>query len=322
MPLISIDELQAPEAHNDISNELLTDFPSIISSSSLATIRKCAQRGAYESIQNLRPLSPNPHFHAGKALAHGLYTARRDYMVNGFDPRTAEARGLRAMCNKWGETHVNYHDDKNLSNTMAAYAVYLKQWPLDEDPFHLHGDMNEFSIACPMNVMHPVTHEPLIYSGRFDTVGEMRGLQLIEDDKSTARFDADWWKRWPLRGQFKGYNYLARRVANMPINGMLVRGVLINQSQCRTMEHVVLYQDWELDEWWSQVNDEVSLFVQQFLRDRFNNAMGDSPCTEYGGCPYFDLCNTRPDLRQQMFHNYRREAYNPLGTDNGAEDDV
>jgi hypothetical protein len=315
---ISLLDIEVPEPVPNISLAAEPSFPDILDSTMLATARMCPSKFFYSYCNHLRPLAPNPHFHSGKALAAALHRARDAYGLEGRDARTAEALGWQELVKQWG-VFAHHNKDKTYDNTEAAYAYYLRKWPLDTDPLRVRVGMAEVSGAVELNATHPTTGQPLLYGGKIDCFGDRGKLRLFVDEKTTARFDARWGDRWSMRAQFLGYAYLLRRVYQIPTDGVLVRGILINDSRLAGLEQITLFREDELDEWWRQINEEANLLVQQYKRMYFHRSLGGSPCYDYGGCEFFPLCTSPASERQRMYGNFLREEWLPLHTEDSDD---
>ena len=166
-------------------------FPVAIDSTTIAAFRSCPQRAYRQYMQHWKPATDSVHLIAGGAFASGVEAARRAYFEDGIDPATAVADGLRALILHYGDFECPADSAKSLERTAGALEFYFEQYPLGADgavPItHSSGRRGiEFSFAQPLPINHPVTGEPIIYTGRADMVAEAFGGVYVR--KNTGRF--------------------------------------------------------------------------------------------------------------------------------------
>ena len=289
-------------------------FPAVIDSSLIAAFRSCPEKARLEFFEHWKPRDPSVHLHAGAAFARGLEVARTEFYVNGQPADDAEALGLAALLTFYGDFECPSDSAKSAERMAGAMEYYFHQYPLGHDkavPMHLPGGKRgiEFSFLEPLDLKHPETGDPLLYSGRFDMLVDYEGMKLGEDDKTASQLGASWSRQWDLRSQFTAYVWGAAR-AGIKLDGFLVRGISILKTKYDTLQAITYRPQWQLDRWEAQVLRDVRRMIECWDSGLFDLNL-DHACAEYGGCPFKSVCQMqRPEaLLQQQFE---RRRWNPV----------
>lgn len=296
-------------------------FPPVIDSSMRSEFVSCPHSFFRRYIQGLQQPHRSVHLHFGAAFADGLATFRRQFYLENVPLRDAMAGGAAAIVKSWGSfPEETEGSSKSLYRCIGALEAYCAQYPPATDhvkPLIEQGILHtEFNFALPLPIKHPETGEPLLYSGRFDMLGDMGGLKVIEDDKTTSQLGATWGTQWRLRGQFTGYAWGAAEFGHR-IDGVVVRGISILKTQYGHAEIIEQRPRWMIQQWRQQLNRDIlrmldcwkeyTAFADPFAFDQ--NL--DSTCSAYGGCQFLDLCTSpNPD---SWLSQFEVQTYDPLG---------
>ena len=289
-------------------------FPAVLDSSLIAAFRSCPQKAHLEFVQHWKPSEPSVHLHAGAAFAHGLEVARTQFYVHGESPGASVAQGLGALMAAYGDFECPPESAKSLERTAGALEYYFSRYPLGEDraiPMTLPGGKRgiEFSFLEPIEMNHPETGEPLLYSGRMDMMVDYENMHLGEDDKTTSQLGASWPRQWDLRSQFTAYVWGAQR-AGIKLDGFLVRGVSILKTKYDTLEAITYRPAWMIERWYEQLLHDTARMIQCWESGYWDFNL-DHACAEYGGCPFRGVCQMqRPEvlLKQQ----FEQRVWNPV----------
>jgi hypothetical protein len=267
-------------------------FPETIDSTILGTFRSCQQKMFRQYMEHWKPNAESVHLVAGGAFAAGVEYARRAFYVDGKTQEEAEAIGLRALTSKYGDFQCPPESAKSLERMMGALVFYLEQYPLGNDgaiPIDRAGVRGiEFSFAEPLPVMHPVTGNPLLYTGRADMIAEFAGGKYAYDEKTATSLGAQWANQWDMRSQFTGYCWASRQ-SGMPLNGVIVRGVSILKTKYDTMQAISYRPDWFIDRWLEQVVRDLQNMIRAWESGVWDFNL-DHACEEYGGCAFKKVC--------------------------------
>lgn len=289
-------------------------FPEVIDSSLIAAFRSCPQKAFLEFFEHWKLRDPSVHLHAGAAFARGLEVARTAFYTEGRSPADSVALGLRALIEAYGEFECPADSAKSLERMAGALEFYFERYPLGEDqaiPMSLPGGKRgiEFSFLEPIEILHPTTGNPILYSGRFDMIVNYQNLALGEDDKTASQLGASWPRQWDLRSQFTAYTWGAKQ-AGIKLDGFLVRGVSILKTKYDTLETITYRPEWQIRRWYEQMLRDVRRMIASWESGIWDFNL-DHACAEYGGCPFRGVCQlVKPEhlLRQQ----FERRIWDPV----------
>lgn len=294
-------------------------FPQILDNTIRSAFVACPKKAYWLYFRNITSKEESPHLNAGGAFAKGIEVFRRTYWSpeHGRDFQSAYLAGFYALTQSYG-----YHPEleagewaettKSYENTVAAYASYWERYAPDTDVIQPHvvdgKPLVEFSFVLPLEENHPVTGEPLLYSGRFDMVGEYQSALFGVDEKTTSQLGPTWSKRWDLHAQFTGYCWGAREYG-YDLAGMIVRGVSIQKRETKHGMAIVYRPRWEVDRWYEQLHRDIRRMKAAFADGWFDYNLSDS-CTAYGGCPFLLLCKSQ-NPEPWLESNYRTRIWDP-----------
>lgn len=289
-------------------------FPSVIDSSLMAAYKSCGRKAFLEYFHHWKLRDQSVHLHAGKAYAEGIEKARAAYYIEGKSPDESLAIGLHALMVSYGNFECPPESAKSADRTAGALEYYFSQYRLGEDraiPMTLPGGKRgiEFNFLEPLTVAHPVTGEPLLYSGRMDMMVDYEGMKLGEDDKTASQLGASWPRQWDLRSQFTGYVWGAAK-AGIRLDGFLVRGVSILKTKYDTLQAITYRPDWQIDRWEEQLNRDLARMIGNWEEGYFDYNL-DHACAEYGGCPFRSVCQMR-DPSTLLAQQFQRRRWDPV----------
>ncbi|HSW65377.1 MAG TPA: PD-(D/E)XK nuclease family protein [Dissulfurispiraceae bacterium] len=281
----------------------------------LNCFRTCPQQFYNQYVRRIISKGTSIHLVAGGAFARGLEVARRAFHEHKSSVGEAEALGLAALWQAYGDPVINEKDKKTWDRVSAAYESYLSTYPLDGDFIQVYHPISgmpciEFTFCVPLpDVLHPVTAEPILLSGRADWIGQYETMPFIVDEKTTGSFSFTWADSWDLWAQFSTYVYAARYYG-IPVKGSIVRGTAILKEEIQHKQAIIYQPEWKLDRWYEQTCRDLNRMIQAWIEDYWDFNLGDS-CKSYGGCPYAELCK-RQNPEPWISIYYEENTWNPL----------
>lgn len=289
-------------------------FPFAIDSTTLGTFRSCPHKAFRTYLQHWKPSAESVHLVAGKAFADGIEAARRAYYEASAPAEDAVAAGVAALISGYGDFECPADSPKSLERTAGALEFYFESYPLGHDgatPI-LFADGRrgiEFSFAQPLPVNHPVTGDPLIYTGRSDMVAEAYGGVYIYDEKTTTSLGQSWAKQWDMRSQFTGYCWAAREAGLNPA-GVCVRGVSILKTKYDTQQVLTYRSPYEIDRWLDQTCRDIERMIECWKSGWWDYNL-DHACSEYGGCALQIVCKSS-DPEAWLNQHFHQRVWDPL----------
>lgn len=301
-------------------------FPSVIDSTLLSDFSECPGKVFLKSFLHYKPRTLSVHLHAGKAFAAGLESARLAFYGEGLSQDVAIGRGLQRLITEYGDFECPADSAKSLERMLGALEYYFSQYPMTTDtakPARLPGGKLgiEFGFLEPIDVLHPETGDPILYSGRFDMIADYANAMYGEDDKTASQLGASWHKQWDLRSQFTAYCWGAGR-HGIKLQGFLVRGVSILKTKYDTQQAITYRPQWMIDHWYEQMLAKVRRMIQYWEAGRYEWALGDA-CNAYGGCEFRNFCLAEPARQQAVLQtHFTRRQWDPVARVETALGDV
>lgn len=293
-------------------------FPAIIDNSMLSRMKKCEGDAYYSFFENLAPLGTNVHLHAGGAFAHGIEHARRAFYVEGKPAAEAIAIGVTELLAYYGDYECPPESAKSAERMAGALVYYFDTYELGSDYVQPWTDGSgtgiEFSFSFPLPIPHPQSGDPILYSGRFDMLGQdtRSGQLFVVDEKTATSLGQQWVNQWELDSQFTGY-CAGAKLYKKPVVGAIIRGVSILKTKYDTKEAIIYRPQWQIDRWYNESVRLVRRMIEvwKYGKDEAHWQLDKSACGAYGGCAFKLLCaSPRPDQWKSV--NFEPRVWHPM----------
>lgn len=289
-------------------------FPHAVDSTILSAFRSCPQKAFRTYIEHWKPQSESVHLVAGGAFAAGIETARRAFYEEKAEPEKAIQLGILALIKKYGNFEAPEGSAKTLERMCGALEYYFSQYPLATDhiqPAKLPSGKSgiEFSFTHPLGINHPVTGDPILYTGRCDMIAEAYEGIYVVDEKTTTQLGQSWSRQWELRSQFTGYCWATQEYGFEP-KGAIVRGVSILKTKYDTLQEITYRNQYEIDRWYHQVIRDVQRMIKCWEDGWWDYSL-DTACTEYGGCGLVRICKS-PDPETWLPMLFEKKVWDPI----------
>lgn len=289
-------------------------FPEVIDASLMAAFKSCPRKAFLEYFLHWKGKDPSVHLHAGASYAKGLEVARKSFYESGMSAQDSVALGVGALLEHYGNFECPEDSAKSATRTAGALEFYFARYPLETDqavPLTLADGKRtiEFGGVEVIDAINPETGNPIQYSWRMDMAVQYQGMKLGEDDKTASQLGASWPRQWDLRSQFTSYVWGSKR-NGVELNGFLVRGVSILKTKYDTLEAITYRPDWQIDRWYEQLLRDVGRMQRCWEEGYFDYNL-DHACTEYGGCPFRQVCLSR-DPDQMLEQLFQRRRWDPV----------
>lgn len=289
-------------------------FPHTIDSTMLASFHACPQKFFRQYVQHWKPTSTSVHLVAGGAFASGIEAARRAFYEHHLPSEDAVAAGLMALIKHYGDFECPRDSAKSLDRMIGALEFYFDRYPLGGDgavPVQFpDGKLGiEFSFAEPLPIAHPVSGDPILYTGRSDMIAERMGSIYVYDEKTTSSLGLSWARQWEMRAQFTGYIWAASK-QGLKVSGAAVRGVSILKTKYDTLEVLTYRSKHEVRMWLNQTIRDIQRMIQCWEAGYWDYNL-DGACTDYGGCSLVPVCK-HSDPESQLPIMFKQVVWDPL----------
>lgn len=292
------------------------DFPEVFDSSLANEFKECPQKFYLNSIQWWKGRGRSVHLHAGGAFAHGIEASRRAFYqgitthekqvlpITPYDSETSVAVGVGALLEFYGDFVCPEGIAKTPERMAGALEFYFENYPLlqdQDDPIVLPGGQLgiEFGFVEPLEVCHPVTGQPILYSGRMDAILNHAGSKLLTDEKTATSLGPTWSRQWDLRAQFTGYAWGCQR-NQIQVDGALIRGVSILKTKYETQAAITYRSKYHIDRWFTELNEWIEEAIKMWKRKSFRHNLGEA-CSSFGGCSFKTICQTEDPSQKEAF---------------------
>jgi hypothetical protein len=227
------------------------------------------------------------------------------------------------------EADVMSMDDGEFRNAQTAMEM-LYHYIEDRRPLLTNRDFELLAIERPFAVPLSPDDPNLIYIGRWDKVFRWQGKIFLGEHKTTASYK----KNGPFRNDF-----VESFSPNSQIDGYLFAGMVEYGKEVKAcwVDAALVHRDihdgfrflpverqfaqietwlWEVQYWISQV--EGNKEVLRGINDPHASYLAAFPkntvsCTQYGGCPYIDLCKSWSNpADQQTPLGFIKEKWEPF----------
>jgi hypothetical protein len=232
-----------------------------------------------------------------------------------------------AAIEKWGVD--DFPDDiRTLPRILLDYKKYLRLfglpwreerktvgWP-ESPAVELNGEL-----AIP-GARHP-------YAYKIDRVVQAQKQYLIEDHKTTTRFESNFFTNFVLDNQMMGYAVAGQQLTGRPIAGVRINVYVIHKNESNFESRTIQYSPVRLEEWvrnydnWLvTIEARIELFDRlvedgielQLARDTaFPMNLWACNGRKYGSCPYSGVCSMPQQLRiRTIEQDFEMVPWNPL----------
>jgi hypothetical protein len=152
--------------------------------------------------------------------------------------------------------------------------------------------------------------QPLIYTGRADALASYGGAgNFVVDEKTATQLGPSWGRQWDMRSQFTGYCWSARQL-NIPVTGVLVRGVSILKTKFETQQVITYRGEAEVERWLNQTVRDIRRMISLWEEGYWDYSL-DHACTEYSGCALVNVCKSSdPDAWLNLY--FEQKVWDPL----------
>lgn len=241
----------------------------------------------------------------------------------------AQEEAVRTELDSMGDGRRN---SDRLDTILRAYALDYQMKPsMQFDLLSIDGTPQvEQSFSVPLGRIPEVHTENfgtisphIIWTGKIDLLTMFDDMIAPVDHKTTSVMGAKFVDDKVRSSQMLGYTHAARYMSEQLFGGKKVFGVRINAlaSRSQGFEFALFdipMHEWKVQEW---LQETLNYLAEWVLRlDRFLTTGVASPIrehcvTKYGKCPYFDVCDALPKMRDRVLFDdeyYYVSDWSPL----------
>lgn len=221
-------------------------------------------------------------------------------------------------------------DHRTLERSILDFKRYREKW--GATPLHEASKTVGFPDEPLVEIAAEVQAGSLIhpYTVKIDRVVDIAGLHYIQDHKTTARLDSNYFSGFEMSNQMKGYTRVGQYLMpQLRIVGVQINVIHVLKDKTDFRRELVTFTREELDEWESNTNEWARRLAQDIERWPSEDQIlgdpktpwplahfGDNGCSrKFGLCSYHRLCRIAAPLRRNMLAEIPVSIWNPLDSD-------
>lgn len=264
----------------------------ILDATKLQTYLRCPRRFFYEYVMGWRPEVPSTHLIFGQAWHSAL-----EYL---YKTKDFSNKGVGEAFNKFLESYrsrVYEGGDmggKTPENVLKALIHYVSDYADDLYKYEVLGVEIFDKVEIVDGIFMSVKLDALLQNK--DT-----GRLIILEHKTGSYFSKLWEMQWPLSIQIGGYiNAVMRNCAfTADMVNCLVDGAFFAKTAVTLKRLLVTLTTQEHENWYMAITNTLFKIQSDYAALQgagphtgilYPFTLNPTACTDYGGCPYHDLC--------------------------------
>lgn len=289
-----------------------------INSSSADVIATCKRKSQYLLNQGYVFEERSPALVYGSAIHKGLEEYYRTPIAQR-DDTTLEHALIALEVEAKPLEYIEKFDKHSIDNAKETLRRYIRSQDGQGDPWEIHRDKHGLLIERSFSVDINETDKSIVrFFGTIDAVmkNQETGELAVFDYKTASRVSSEQFvNNAKPNNQFSGYIFGARAALDLPVTGLYMVGIEKKNLFARTKRGIqppsfprifTERSDAELAEWRQNMLMAALDYLKCVQLDRW--PQNTSVCQNYGGCQYWEVCSTCPNLRQNVLDSrYKKE---------------
>lgn len=302
---------------------------------SLGALKKCARFYQLSIVEGWRGKHTSVHLRYGILYHKGIETYYHSIFA-GLDHDSAIVECLKVVAEGCMDTDENgtrlwwdttqgltekqlARHSKTISNLFRTLIWYLDKYG-KSDPAETIKLANgkpaiELSFRYELGYQFR-SGEEAMHSGHMDRLAKFNGDIYVTDFKTsqnTITGNSSWgyFAKYSPDNQMSGYTYASRVVLAVPAKGVIIDAAQIAKTFSAFERGFSMRTEGQLAEW----RDDVIHYIKlaEFYAEQNYWPMNDTACDHYGGCPFRNVCNKDPKVRDVYLKgDFKKEPWDPL----------
>jgi PD-(D/E)XK nuclease superfamily protein len=286
-------------------------------STSLGWFKECPRKYYYHMIEGFVGRGESIHLEYGILYHEALEHYERLRAKGDSHDQAVEQVVKSTLQNTWrdGKPWRNARDlqmDDKASLKNREYLIRTIVWYLDkfkDDPAQTvigpDGPMVELHFQFDIGRGYHLC-------GYLDRIVEFQGEKFVMDRKTTtSTLGSYYFEQYDPDNQMTLYTVASQVAFKTAVKGVIIDAAQIAVGFSRFVRSFVFKTTDQLDEWMQDLYHYLNL-ARQCAQEEYW-PMNDKSCHKYGGCPFREICNKSPSVRDRFLEsNFVRREWNPL----------
>jgi hypothetical protein len=274
----------------------------------MSALDYCNRRYGLAHVRCKRPMGSSAALKFGGLMHIGLdnYYKR---LAAGDSWQFAHNAALDSMADQ--EYEDPFEDYRTKGRALLVMSAYANERGFDEE---LTTHMTE----TPFDITDA---DGFRWGGIMDWLGDYNTDVWPMDHKTTSRFGAYYFDDFKRDPQMIGYTYAGGLLRGAPVPGVLINVIAVRKRDHEFARRPMHYPQWLIDEWKVKMVQQYeraehirelveknpeSVWQPTAVNPNLYNCIG-----KYGRCPFFDVCESRPENRERVLRiEYETHEWN------------
>lgn len=299
----------------------------LIDNSFLEWFTTCPRGAEYSRVRKRIPAISKPALAFGGAI-HAALAVRYGRGDVVFSPETWPLQ-MDALEKHFAENPIPPDDFRNVNWAAEVLKRYNERYMIEPFSMLKLGDkvFVEQPFLLPLFVYEnpPAPPLPVMYMGRIDMAVTWDSQVFVPDHKTTSMLGPTYFDDLRVSPQQVGYCWAFEQVTGVRPAGFVINAIRVRAQPDKPKGGVAAW--WEesfqrhkeyllphtISEWKTNTIALVEEFMWQYNRGFFPQKKKWC-CAKYGRCPYYDVCDSAPDVRGVMLSSgmFADNTWSPL----------
>jgi hypothetical protein len=288
-------------------------------STSLGALKTCPRYYYYNIVCGYVSSYESIHLRFGSEYNNALVTFHKA-RATGLDYEASVLVAVRyALEHTWNLTlnrpWTSDEPTKNretLIRTVIWYLDHFKDDVLETYILASGEPAVELSFVMDLGIYSGLSDEPYVACGYLDRLVTFMDRPWVTDWKTTkSALDQRYFAQYSPNNQVSQYSTAGGIITGEPIGGLIIDAAQLGVTFSRFQRSQISRTKPQLEEWMrsSLVTIQQN---ERYVEDDFW-PMNETACSNYGGCPYREVCGSTPEIRPRLLDGlFHKRMWDPL----------
>lgn len=192
-------------------------------------------------------------------------------------------------------------DARSISNGVKILKAYFKHY-INDGMEIVRNAEGEPLVECEVKFeMYQDENVVIEFFGTVDAImrNKISGHVMVVDHKTTKTLGSQFYNRIKPNHQYTGYLWGARESLGIDTHMFMVNGIQVAKTKSEFARQTTERYQEDYNELQATVVNAVRQLLWAIEANNFP-MYAPNPCTNYGSCPYLDICSSPANLRETI----------------------